>query len=276
MSLRHEVLAALAAAGCAPLHRLGQNFLIDPAALDRLVEAIGPAPDRRVLEIGPGTGVLTRRLLEAGAAVLAVELDRGLAAHLVATFGPLGLVLEHGDCLAGKARLHPAIVVFAAAGPWRFGANLPYDIALPAILEAVALPRPPERLVATIQREAAERLCSRPGDQAWGASAAVLNAAGRPEILARLGPASFHPRPRVDSAILAWTPQRPLPAGFGAWCRRVFAYRRKVLPGALRDAGTTREQALAACDLAGLDPARRLEGLTAEELLRLFPACPPV
>lgn len=273
-SLKAEVLAALAGAGLSPLHRFGQNFMIDAHARDQLVAELGAGAGVRVVEIGPGTGVLTAALLDAGCQVLAVEIDHGLAALLRERLVPRGLALVEGDCLASKTRLHAAIEAFAAAGPWRLGANLPYDVALPVILDAAALPVPPARVVVTVQFEAAQRLCSRPGDDAWGASAAVLQAAGRPRLVRRLGPGSFHPAPRVDSAILAWAPERPLPAGFGAFCRNAFAYRRKVLPAALRDAGWTREQATAACAACGIDPARRLEGLDAPELAALFAALP--
>lgn len=276
MSLKTEILAALAGAGLAPLHRLGQNFMIDEAALDRLVAELAPTPGQRVIEIGPGTGVLTARLLAAGARVLAVELDRGLHGLLERTLVPKGLELVHGDALASKSRLHPAIEA-AACEPWRLGANLPYDIALPVLLDAAALAapaRPPERVVVTVQWEAAQRLCARPGADAWGASAAVLQAAGVPSIVRRLGPGSFHPAPRVDSAILRWEPRRALPAGFGAWCRAVFAARRKVLPRALRDTGVDKAVAEAALAACGLDATRRLESLSADELVALHARLP--
>lgn len=284
MSLRRDIEADLAGSGLAPLHRLGQNFMVDDLALGALCLELGCAPGVRVVEVGPGTGVLTRRMLDAGCAVLAVELDRGLAALLADKFAAeiaaaqadpgRGLTLVHGDCLVNKNRLHDAIVAFATQ-PWRLGANLPYDVALPVLLDAAALTapaRPPELAVVTVQWEAAVRLCSRPGDDAWGASAAVLQAAGEPKLVRKLSPSSFHPRPRVDSAILRWRPLRPLPAGFGRWCRAMFSSRRKVLPGALRDRGISRAVGEAACQACGLDPARRLEGLAADELVALFAA----
>jgi 16S rRNA (adenine1518-N6/adenine1519-N6)-dimethyltransferase len=277
--LRREVVAELAAAGLSPLHRLGQNFMIDAAALAALCQELGAAPGLRVLEIGPGTGVLTGRLLAAGCRVLAVELDQGLSALLRGKFaGPCAagaegpaLTLEHGDCLESKSVLHPCIVAFAAQR-WRLGANLPYDVALPVLLNAAALQPPalpPELAVVTVQWEAAQRLCARPGEEAWGASAAVLQAAGEARIVRRLAPACFYPRPRVDSAILRWRPLGVLPPGFGRWCRAVFSSRRKVLPGALRDRGMSRAEAEDACRACGLDPARRLEGLSAAELVGL-------
>lgn len=277
-SLKQSVQADLAAAGCAPLHRFGQNFMIDAHALDALVGALELAPGDRVVEIGPGTGVLTNRLLDAGAEVLAVEIDKGLAAHVVRRFAGRRLAVEHGDALATKNRLHPAIESFAAAGPWKLGANLPYDIALPALLCAAGLEAPaaPPRLAAvTVQLEAAQRLCAAPGADAWGASAAVLQAGGAPELVRRLGPGSFHPQPRVDSAILRWRHRATLPAGFSRWCRAVFAARRKVLPRALRDAGATVEDAHAALAACGLDPARRLENLSSSELLALYARLSP-
>ncbi len=283
MSERTRALAAeLAAAGLAPLHRLGQNFMVDNAALATLCRELGGTPGMRVVEIGPGTGLLTERLLAAGCQLLAVELDNGLsgllrgkfAAACAAAPGGPALTLVHGDCLESKSVLHGSIVTFAAQ-PWRLCANLPYDVALPVLLNAAALQPPalpPELVVVTVQWEAAQRLCSRPGEAAWGASAAVLQAAGEPGIVCRLPPACFHPRPRVDSAILRWRPRRALPDGFGRWCRAVFSSRRKVLPGALRDRGMSRAQAEVACRACGLDPARRLEGLSAAELVGLHAA----
>ncbi len=273
MSLRNQVQAQLTRAGLAPLHRLGQNFMIDEGALASLVAALELAPADRVVEIGPGTGLLTERLLDAGAQVLAVELDRGLVGLLEQTLVPRGLTLVHADALAGKSRLHPAIEAFAAAGAWKLGANLPYDIAIPALLNAATLPTPPRVMAVTVQYEAAERLVSRPGEDAWGASAAVAQAAGEPRIVRRLSPTAFYPQPRVDSAILRLRPRgRALAATFPAWCRRVFSARRKVLPRALRDAGSAKEAAEAACAACGLALDRRLEQLDAEELLALHAA----
>jgi 16S rRNA (adenine1518-N6/adenine1519-N6)-dimethyltransferase len=130
--------------------------------------------------------------------------------------------------------------------------------------------RRPECAVVTIQWEAAQRLCSRPGDDSWGASAAVLQAAGPAQIRRRLKPSSFYPRPSVDSAILQWRPERVMPPGFGQWCRRVFSARRKVLTRALRDAGLERDAAEAACKACSLDTSRRMEDLDTPELVALF------
>ncbi len=272
MSLKADVLAALAGAGLSPLHRFGQNFMIDAAALQTLVAELALSADVAVVEVGPGTGVLTERLLALGARVTAVEIDHGLHDLLAARFAafiPGQLTLVHGDCLETKNLLHPAIIAAAATGPWRLGANLPYDVALPVLLNAAALPRPPELAVVTVQWEAAERLCARPGQDAWGASAATLQAAGRPKLLRKLPPNCFYPRPRVDSAVLRWEPVAALPDGFGRWCRAVFSSRRKVVVRALRDHGVERDAAEEACRACGIAAERRLENLDAAELLAL-------
>jgi 16S rRNA (adenine1518-N6/adenine1519-N6)-dimethyltransferase len=267
--LKAQVLADLASAACSPLHRFGQNFMVDPRVVEDLVGQLQLGPVARVVEIGPGTGVLTTRLIDSGAQVLAVEIDRGLAAWLTSTLVPRGLILVHGDALASKSRLHPAITDFAAQGPWQLASNLPYDVAIPILLEASALSCQPSAIAATVQYECARRLCSRPGEDAWGASAAVFQATGAPRLVRRIGRDAFHPRPNVDSAIVAWTPHTPPPPGFTTWVRTVFAYRRKVLPRALMDTGLARDAAEAACQAAGLDPARRLESLDAPELVTL-------
>jgi 16S rRNA (adenine1518-N6/adenine1519-N6)-dimethyltransferase len=127
-------------------------------------------------------------------------------------------------------------------------------------------------VVVTVQWEAAERLCSRPGEDAWGASAATLQAAGRPRLLRKLPPQCFYPRPRVDSALLRWEPTAALPADFGRWCRALFSSRRKVVVRALRDHAVERDQAEAACGACGIVTDRRLESLDAPELLALHRA----
>jgi len=269
MSLIAETRERLRAAGLAPNHRLGQHFMIDRSALQCLVEQAGETPSL-VVEIGSGTGLLTDGLLAAGHRVVAVELDHGLAALLQQRFvGRSDLTLIEGDALASKNQLHPDLIASLDA-PWRLVANLPYDISIPVILNALQRPRPPEHIAVTVQYEAAARLCAAPGDAAWGASAAVARAAGSGDIIRRLPPGCFYPRPRVDSAILVWRPERVVPAAFGVWCRRLFAYRRKVLRRGLRDAGCSREQVDLICQQAKVSAQARVETIDVSDLLRLW------
>ena len=237
MSLKEEIQQALDARGLAPNKRFGQHFMIDLASVQALVGSLKLDAHAHVVEIGPGTGILTKRLLETGAHTLACEIDAGMVAWLQQYLVPEGLQLVHGDALASKTRLHPDVEAFIGDQPWCMGANLPYDISIPLLLNCMSLANPPRCLSVTVQYEAATRLCAQPGSKAWGASAALAQAAGQGKIIRKLPPQCFWPPPRVDSAIYFWQPQRTIPEGFGLWCRSVFAYRRKRLPRALRDNG---------------------------------------
>ena len=201
--------------------------------------------------------------------MLAVEFDRGLAALVREHFAEARLELIEGDALASKTRLHPAIETGTAVGPWALIANLPYDIAIPVILNALSLPTPPQLVLATVQREAAERLCAAPGQASWGATAAVAQAAGAGRIIRRLPPGCFYPPPRVDSAILRWQPQRPLPLGFGRFCRDLFAYRRKRVVRGLRHYGLPVDRAEAVAEACAIATDARVEELSVAQLLDL-------
>ncbi len=268
----------LSDAGLSPRHAFGQNFMVDVDAVELLASAAEAG--ERVLEIGPGTGLLTRALLEKRAQVCAVELDKGMHALVSKTYACDELTVIHGDALVSKTVFHEGIVAFTAEQPWSLIANLPYSVSIPIILNATQLPNPPRCIQVTIQKEAAERLCAEADSPFWGASAAVAQAAGTGSILRILRPSSFWPRPRVDSAILQWVPERSLPEGFAVWCRGIFAYRRKVITRALRDLQKshnkktpfTREMALDICTQAQVDETRRLESLSVDELLAVFTA----
>ncbi len=246
--------------------------MVDPSVLATLAAEADAAAGSLVVEVGPGTGLLTAVLLERGHRVLAVEVDAGLHRLLTAdcadaiTSGTLQLV--HGDALAGKQALHPAIVA-AALEPWCLVANLPYDVSIPVLLNSLALPRQPLRLAATVQYEAAVRLCAAPGEPAWGASAAVAAAAGRGEVVRRVPARAFEPPPRVASAVLRWRPERPLPEGYPAWVRGLFAFRRKTIVRALRDTGLERERAAGLVHSLAIDTTVRVEALDVDDLLRL-------
>jgi NAD-dependent dihydropyrimidine dehydrogenase PreA subunit len=162
MSLKDEVLAALAAGGLSPLHRFGQNFMIDGGALQTLVQELALTSAASVVEVGPGTGVLTQRLLDAGARVTAVEIDRGLHQVIATRFAAeLGgrLALVHGDCLETKNILHPAIVAVAAAGPWRLGANLPCSGKPPSACALAQGKMPGVRAPPRCKRQVARACC---------------------------------------------------------------------------------------------------------------------
>jgi 16S rRNA (adenine1518-N6/adenine1519-N6)-dimethyltransferase len=249
-----------------PRRSLSQNFLTDADALDAIVAAADLRPGDRVVEIGPGLGVLTRRLLVAGASVLAVELDTGLAAYLRRELGGVpGFELIEADALS----LHPREMF--PGEPFKVVANIPYHITSPLLHAFLEGDRPPEITVLLVQLEVAERVASPPGGMSY-LSVFAQNVA-LAEIVARVPAAAFEPAPSVDSAVLRLRRRDdpPVPPGDGreAFYRIVqagFRQRRKqVHNGLTRELPVDRsavEEALAAC---GVTPDRRPQTLSVDE-----------
>ena len=272
----------LAAHGVKPRKFLGQNFLIDPNFA--LAVAHAAAPDERTLlvEVGPGTGILTRALLDSHprARVLAIEIDRRLCGllreELASEIAAGRVTLLEGDVLASKHRINAELL---AAGlrisrqeerPRRvLCANLPYHVATPVIAN-LALELVPfvERIVATVQLELAQRFFGAPGTSEFGPLAVLLALRARGSIVRRVGPQVFWPRPRVSSAVVeldlipweacALKPERA--AAFQALVQKLFQQRRKTLRAVLK--GRLRAD----------DPRAilRAEDLPPEELLKLL------
>src|SRR5262245_40915009 len=204
----------LAERGMRPKGKLGQNFLIDLNLIDLIVRTAELSRADAVLEVGSGTGGLTARLADEAGAVVSVEVDpafHGLAAELLADKPNVELV--HGDALKHKNELNPEVLAAwdrraAAHGCTvrKLVANLPYVVATPVIANLL-LDRPPERMVVTVQWEIAERLTAGPGLKDYGALAVLAQSLADVEIVRRLGPSVFWPRPQVDSAIVRITPR---------------------------------------------------------------------
>ena len=270
-SPKQEVMQDLKSAGLAPIHRFGQNFMIDPQALAAMIEHAQLQASDRILEIGPGTGLLTQRILPQVAELMAVEIDQGMHGLLQRKFADTTLQLCHADALERKNALHPSIRSFAEQ-PWKLVSNLPYDVSIPIILNALALPIPPSLICVTVQKEAAQRLCAKPGTKLWGASAVVAQSAGSGRIVRHLGPSTFYPQPKVDSVILTWFETKRLESAFSTWIRSLFAFRRKVVSRALRDTGVARDQAVAIAADLGLADGQRIEALSLEALQQIYAA----
>lgn len=249
-----------------PRKSLSQNFLTDAAALDAIVAAAELQPGDRVVEIGPGLGVLTRRLLAAGASVLAVELDARLAEYLRRElYGIDRFELIEADALA----LHPRELFDGR--PFKVVANIPYHITSPLLHAFLGAERPPELTVLLVQLEVAERVAAAPGQMSY-LSVFVQNVAWA-EVVARVPAAAFEPAPDVDSAVLRLrcrdAPVVPYGDARDAFHRVVqagFRQRRKqVHNGLSRELPVDRsdvDAALAACDV---DPERRPQTLTVAE-----------
>jgi 16S rRNA (adenine1518-N6/adenine1519-N6)-dimethyltransferase len=249
-----------------PRKSLSQNFLTDPAALDAIVEAAELAPGDRVVEIGPGLGVLTRRLLAAGARVLAVELDARLAEYLRRElYGIDAFELIEADALS----LHPREMF--PGEPFKVVANIPYHITSPLLHAFLEGDRPPDLTVLLVQLEVAERVAAPPGRMSY-LSVFVQNVTSA-EVVARVPAAAFEPAPDVDSAVLRLrrrdTPVVPAGDGREPFYRVVqagFRQRRKqVHNGLTRELPVDRDTVEAALGGCGIDPERRPQTLTVAE-----------
>lgn len=259
--------------------RFGQHYL-EAAWADKLVEALGPRPTDTFLEIGPGPGALTLRLAPRVARLVAVEVDRDLAAALAPQL-PGSVEIVQADILSFD------LAAFPAGGPLRVAGNLPYNISSPILFRLLDAARarraskPDEPLVdATLmlQREVADRLTAAPGTPDYGVLSIAVQLEADVRRLLALPPGAFRPPPRVHSAVVGLTfrpPRVPLrdPDVFERMVRGVFTQRRKTLANALApfaaERGAGARQALEA---AGIDPARRAETLDLAELARLADA----
>ncbi|MDQ2909044.1 MAG: 16S rRNA (adenine(1518)-N(6)/adenine(1519)-N(6))-dimethyltransferase RsmA [Candidatus Eremiobacteraeota bacterium] len=243
----------LAARGLRPKKRFGQNFLTDGAALRRIADLCVTQHGARVIEIGAGTGALTGALLERGARLTALEIDSDLVAILRERDDLAGAEIAQGDALGFDYD------AATADGPWCGAGNMPYNIATPLIGQWLGLRNPPQRIVAMLQRDVAERLTARPGTPQYGSLTLVVTYAMTVRRMFVLGPAAFYPRPAVDSAVVLME-RRPVPAVtvrepafLLQVVRGAFAYRRKTLANSLTLAlGIARartQSALAALDI---------------------------
>ncbi len=271
-----EIRALLHARGARPRHRFGQNFLHDHNQLRRLVARARVVPGTRVLEVGPGTGTLTETLLEAGAIVIACEIDPAMSAIVRDRVMPIAdgkLDIVEGDCLDGKHHLAASL---CAAIDSRFGnepyllvANLPYQAATPLMLNLLTSAPRCSGLFVTIQREVAERLAAAPGSKAYGPLSVQAQLLAHIDMFAVLPPSCFWPAPEVQSAFVAIERINPPPThdaiALGRFLQRVFSKRRKQLGSVLG-----REVPWP----AGIDPLMRPEQLSPQQLLTLAAAHP--
>jgi 16S rRNA (adenine1518-N6/adenine1519-N6)-dimethyltransferase len=251
--------------GLRPDKRLGQNFLIDQAALQRVVDSAQIEPQDQVLEIGPGLGSLTRLLGQQARRVVAVELDANLIPVLEDVLGSsANLEIVQGDILAlDPSRLieEPGYLVVA---------NIPYYITSALLRHLLEASRPPRRLVLTIQREVAERICSTSGKMSL--LSLSVQVYGQPEIVARIPAGAFYPPPKIDSAVvrvdLYASPLIPMPLLdlFFRLAKAGFSQKRKMLRNSLAGGlGILPVRAIEMLTAAGIDPMRRAETLTLEE-----------
>jgi 16S rRNA (adenine1518-N6/adenine1519-N6)-dimethyltransferase len=268
------MIQQLAALGIHPKKGLGQNFLVDPAHRARIVAAAQLTPADRVLEIGPGPGVLTELLAEQAGRVVAVELDDRLIPYLRERYAARpNVTIVHADILKVDpgdlmAQAEPASL--GADVAYKVVANLPYYITgavIPHVLEAQPAP---QLTVVTVQREVAQRIVARPPEMSLLALGVQLYCEA--QIVDRIPAGAFYPPPKVDSAVVRMR-RRPAPAlpgvssaAFFRVARAGFGQRRKQLRNSLA-AGLNALplQAEAWLRAAGIDPQRRAETLSIAE-----------
>jgi 16S rRNA (adenine1518-N6/adenine1519-N6)-dimethyltransferase len=279
-----EVRRTLKREGLRARHARSQNFLADPDVLQSILDLAEAGPGTRVLEIGPGLGILTGGLLEAGAEVTAIELDPGLAAYLRGRFadpiadGRLHLIEDDALDLEMPDLVPP---------PFRVVANLPYHITSPTLHRLLGRPPFAERLVLMLQAEVADRIAAAPGHMSYLSVFVQFHA--DVEVALGVPPEAFEPAPKVSSAVAVLTPRSTLalPAALEPWLwglvQTGFRERRKMLRNVLARQLHAGEDGVvgpmvgqakvdAALATAGIAGDRRPQTLSVEDWLRLFHA----
>jgi 16S rRNA (adenine1518-N6/adenine1519-N6)-dimethyltransferase len=258
-----------------PTKQRGQNFVIDPNTVRRIVRDSGIGAADVVLEVGPGLGSLTLALLDVAARVVAIEIDPGLAGALPAT------IADRAPAYADRFEvlLADAMRVTAVPGPppTALVANLPYNVSVPVLLHLLELLPSLERGLVMVQSEVADRLAAEPGSKVYGIPS--VKAAWFAEVrrAGSVGRNVFWPAPNVDSGLVAWTRREPPTTRVTrtevfAVIDASFAHRRKALRPSLRALAGSAEASERALDTAGIGPMRRGEELRLPDFVRIAEA----
>ncbi|WP_421783229.1 16S rRNA (adenine(1518)-N(6)/adenine(1519)-N(6))-dimethyltransferase RsmA [Gardnerella sp. DNF01198P] len=263
--------------GITPTKKFGQNFVIDPGTVRKIVAAAEVKSGDIVMEVGPGLGSLTLAILQTGAQLTAVEIDPPLARrlpHTVEEFMPqsmqkFNVILK--DALTVNADDVPQI---AQAKQFILVANLPYNVATPIILTLLEKFSNLQNFLVMVQKEVADRLCAQPGNKAYGTPSVKLAWYGKAQRAGLIGRNVFWPSPNVDSALVSFTRNctgkgdNNEREGVFAFIDAAFQQRRKTLHAALKN--QVPEEAY---KNSGIDPTRRGETLTCDEFIALYRAC---
>jgi 16S rRNA (adenine1518-N6/adenine1519-N6)-dimethyltransferase len=247
-----------------PRKRFGQHFLHDPVVIQRIVDAIRPQAGQRIIEIGPGQGVLSAPLLALAGELHVIEIDRDLIAALARRFAQ-GLHIHNGDVLAFNfdTLLTPPQQV-------RIVGNLPYNISTPLLFHVLRWAAHIQDMVFMLQKEVVERLAARPGSEAYGRLSVMMQYHCAIDPLFEVGPGAFTPPPQVDSAVVALYPHPQPPvdvsdfAVFAQVVQQAFAMRRKTLRNNLKGLLSSAE-----IGALGISPNQRAETLGLPEFAAL-------
>lgn len=248
--------------GHQPRRRFGQNFLADASYVDRIVAAVDPGPAEVIVEIGPGLGALTERLIARAGHITAIEIDRDLATRLGERFAPHELTLHVGDALAFD---------FSSLGnDLRIVGNLPYNISSPLLFHLARYDDSIDELTLMLQKEVVDRMTAAPARAEYGRLSVMLQARFAITRLFVVPAGAFQPAPKVESAVVRLVPlreRRPVIRDEALFARVVaaaFAQRRKTLRNALSAVAD-----VAALQGAGIDPGVRGETLAVDDFVRL-------
>jgi 16S rRNA (adenine1518-N6/adenine1519-N6)-dimethyltransferase len=265
-----EVRTLAAELDLRPTKQRGQNFVIDPNTVRRIVRESGVGPDDVVVEVGPGLGSLTLALLEAVDRVTAIEVDPVLAERLprtIAEFAP-----DHVDSFEVVHADALRVTEVPGPPPTALVANLPYNVSVPVLLHLMALLPSLRHGLVMVQAEVADRLAAKPGSKVYGVPS--VKAAWYADVrrAGAIGRNVFWPAPNVDSGLVHWTHHEPPATSVPrervfAVIDAAFAHRRKALRGALRGLGGDRTEA--ALQRAGIDPLARGESLRIGDFVRI-------
>jgi 16S rRNA (adenine1518-N6/adenine1519-N6)-dimethyltransferase len=270
---RRQVREVLEENGLAPSRALGQNFVVDANTVRRIARLSGVGPGTRVVEIGAGLGALTLALVETGAQVTAVEVDRGLVPLLRSQVEPHGVTVVEADALTlDWAELLGTTEPGAPPPSWVMVANLPYNVAVPVVVRVLDEAAAVHAMLVMVQREVGERLAAGPDSKAYGAVSVKVAYHATARVVGRVPASVFVPRPAVESVLVRIERREAVavdPAAVPAsrlfeLVRAGFGHRRKMLRQSLT--GLVSPDAFTA---AGIDPQARAETLGIEDWGRL-------
>lgn len=259
---RTEIADLLASHGIEPSHRLGQHFLADANITRKIVESARVGPGDLVVEVGAGTGTLTRALADAGARIVAYEVDQRLRPILQEVTTGLDVDLRFED--VARVDLDASL----AGGPWAMVANLPYNVGTPVVMDALRKVERIDRFVVMVQREVAERFAASPGSVGYGLPSVVAGIYSDTRVAFRVPPQVFYPPPKVESAVVVME-RKAAPEGAERaveLARAGFGQRRKMLRSSLAAVLDDPTRVLAS---AGIPETARAETLSPEDYVRM-------
>jgi len=249
-----------------PRKRFGQNFLHDPAIIQRIVQVIDPKPGDNLVEIGPGQGAITQLLLQRVKRMHAVELDRDLVGPLATLCKPLGELRIHNS----DALKYDFTQLVEPGRPLRVVGNLPYNISTPLLFHLLDQSEQILDMHFMLQKEVVERMAALHGSKTYGRLSVMLQARAQVTSLFNIGPGAFNPPPKVDSAFVRLQPCHPPPYEIDDWelfsrtVSQAFSQRRKTLRNSLKQSLSS-----ATIEAAGIDPGIRVEQLSVADFVTL-------